>query len=88
MKFKIVEKAVKIAAPVDSRERRRIKEHRPEDWDEAVEFDEAIRRIPGMDGKAFLHADRKPLHEVNLWTDEMPGQMRLWDDECSGMCGM
>jgi hypothetical protein len=78
-----------IGCPYRSnREWREMREQRPDEWKDAVEFDEACRNIEGMNGKAFLHSDRLPLSEVNLWTDEMPGQLRLWDDECSGMCGM
>jgi len=67
---------------------RRIKEEMPKEWKDAVEFDQQIRTMKDLDGKAYLHKSCVPLDEVNLWTDESPGQMRLWDDECSGMCGM
>jgi len=78
-----------IGCPYRSnKEWREMKEQRPDEWADAVEFDKATRNIKGMNGEAFLHESRVPLDEVNLWTDESPGQMRLWDDECSGMCGM
>jgi hypothetical protein len=65
---------------------RRIKQT-PEDWTEAVEVDKAIRKvIPPYD--LFVHPSRKPLEEVDLRTQEEKGQMSLWDQECSGICGV
>jgi len=57
-------------------------------WQEAVEFDRAIRHCGGMRGQVFLHADRIPLDEVDLSTPEDFGQLSLWSDECQGMCGI
>lgn len=65
---------------------RRIKAT-PEDWQEAVEVDKAIRKArPPYD--LFVHPARKPLEEVDLRTEEERGQLRLWDEECSGLCGV
>jgi hypothetical protein len=59
----------------------------PEDWAEAVAVDEAIRKArPPYD--LFVHPSRKPLVEVDLRTAEEKGQLSLWDDECSGICGV
>ncbi len=59
----------------------------PSDWNEAIRHDEAIRKIrPPFD--LFVHPARIPLVDVDLRTAEEKGQMRLWDDECSGMCGV
>jgi hypothetical protein len=44
---------------------RALKEN-PEEWQDAVEFDAAIRNCGRMRGEVFLHADRKPLPLVNL----------------------
>lgn len=78
-----------IGCPYRSnREWREMKEQRPDEWADAVGFDAAMRNKGGDMGNLFLHSSCQPLSEANLWTDEMPGQMRLWDDECSGMCGM
>jgi hypothetical protein len=51
---------------------RDMRDNRPADWADAVEVDHAIRTIPGsvgMRGKAYLHAARVPLDEVNLGDD-------------------
>jgi hypothetical protein len=57
------------------------------DWDNAVHVDRAIRKArPPYD--LFVHPSRKPLEEVDFRTMEEMGQMRLWDEECTGMCGV
>ena len=73
-----------------NREWREMKKNRPDEWQDAVEFDRAIRKCGGMRGDVFLHADRKPLDEANLWRDQDENQLPLFDmvDECSGMCGV
>ena len=78
-----------IGCPYHSNsEWRRIKES-PEDWRDAVEFDEAIRTQTGLKGKAYLHQSCKPLSEVDLRTDIEKGQGVLsFMDECDGMCGL
>jgi len=76
-----------IGCPYHSnREWRRLKDESPEEWQDAVEFDRAIRDCGGMRGKVFLHADRVPLDEVDLSTREDFGQLSLFTNECEGMC--
>jgi hypothetical protein len=59
----------------------------PQDWQEAIEVDYKIRKArPPYD--LFVHPSRKPLDEVDFRTLEEKGQMRLWDEECSGICGV
>jgi len=59
----------------------------PADWKEAVEHDEAIRKVrPPFD--LFVHPARIPLVDVDLRTAEEKGQMFLWDAECFGICGV
>lgn len=54
---------------------------------EAVAVDRAIRKArPPYD--LFVHPSRKPLEDVDLRTMEEKGQMSLWDNECSGVCGI
>lgn len=65
----------------------------PEDWQDAVEFDDAIRTMPAVRGddvlaNAYLHRKRIPLREVDLRTEEEKGQGILFDMECEGMCGL
>jgi hypothetical protein len=65
---------------------RRIKKT-PEDWQEAVSVDRAIRKArPPYD--LFVHPSRRPLEDVDLRTDIERGQLSLWDEECSGLCGV
>lgn len=73
-----------------NREWREMKENRPKEWQEAMEFDRTIRKCGGMRGDVFLHADRVPLDEVNLWKDQDKDQLPLFGmiDECMGMCGV
>lgn len=65
---------------------RRIK-NTPEDWQEAVSVDQAIRKArPPYD--LYVHPSRKPLEDVDFRTMEEKGQLSLWDSECSGICGV
>ena len=57
------------------------------DWKKAVEVDRAIRKArPPYD--LFLHPARIPLEDIDLRNLEDKGQLRLWDDECEGICGI
>jgi hypothetical protein len=70
----------------NTKEWRRIK-NTPEDWNEAVMVDIMIRKArPPYD--LFVHPSRKPLAEVDFRTLQEKGQLELWDDECSGLCGV
>jgi len=61
-----------------------LKSTSPTDWGDAVEFDGAVRQLDKMGGEAFIHRKKVPLKDAVL-EDQTP---RLWDDECSGMCGV
>jgi hypothetical protein len=51
--------------------------------------DAAIRHMSKKDGATvFLHRSLTPLPMVDLSTPQERGQLELWDDECSGMCGV
>jgi hypothetical protein len=64
---------------------RRLRDEHPAEWQDAVEFDAAIRRANGkLDGEAFLHRSLLPLAEVDLATREDGGQLAL--GECEGVC--
>ncbi len=59
----------------------------PEEFEDACQFDEVMRKQRGMHGEAFLHRSLKPLREVDLRSkDEKSGQASLWQDECCGVC--
>ena len=46
-----------------------------------------MNRSMGMILYLFVHADRVPLDEACIDRDS-PGQLMLWQDECTGMCGV
>ncbi len=57
------------------------------DWAKAVDVDRAIRKArPPYD--LFVHPARAPLESVDLRTEREKGQLGLWDEECSGLCGV
>jgi hypothetical protein len=61
-----------------------------EDRGRLIEFDAAIRSgFGGMKGQAFLHAQRKPIAEIDLSTAADRGQQEFgFLQECDGMCGV
>lgn len=74
---------------------RDMKLNRPDEWKDAVGFDEALRTMPPRRGERgeisknrFLHAQRIPLREVNLASAADAGQQDMFSEECSGVCGV
>ncbi len=67
---------------------REMRDHRPDEWADAVEFDHAIRKAGGPRGDTFLHRSCKPLDQVDLSNAEDHGQMDLFGNDCTGMCGV
>jgi hypothetical protein len=70
---------------------RRLKNDDPEGFAAAVDFDKkarALRQGTSMKSEVFVHRSLKPLDEVDLRNDKDKGQLTLWDDECSGVCGV
>lgn len=72
---------------------RDMRDRRPEEWEDACGFDEALRSRVGRYGSSFrglsfLHRDRIPLRAVDLSTVEDAGQLDLFQAECEGMCGI
>ena len=68
------------------KEWREMKEDRPGEWAEAVEFDKAIRGgLRKTREKLFLHESLNPLDEVDFES----GQREFsFGDECGGYCGV
>jgi hypothetical protein len=66
---------------------RELIEYAPEEFEEACQFDEAIRNTID-DGEAFIHPRRKPLREIDFSTLEDHGQQSLFGNDCSGHCGV
>jgi len=78
-----------IGCPFHSNhEWRWIRDNFPNQFDEACEYDEAIRVREGMRGKSFLHKDCVPLRDVDFRTPEDMGQINMFGNECEGMCGV
>lgn len=71
---------------------RDMKDNHPDEWAQAVRWDEVIRRgLPGVSSEAYVHKSLIPLKDADLRTVHEKGQMTLWDDfinECEGMCGV
>jgi len=68
---------------------RRMKREGNGEWQQAVEFDAAIRHLPRIRGDVFLHRSCRPLSEVDLTTAEDHGQQSMaFGEECEGMCGV
>lgn len=62
-----------------------MKEKRPDEFAEAVDFDTKIRNLYRLDGESYLHKSGKPLSNV-IFLHE--GQQELFRFECEGMCGV
>lgn len=65
-----------------------MKRNDPEAWKDAVEVDKAIRNMPRMKGKVFLHRSCVPLEEVDLNENQLEFNWDGFGNECEGMCGI
>lgn len=66
----------------------RMRTSAPEAWEEAVAVDRAIRKPQnGMRGEQYLHYRCKPLPEA-IEVQHADAQLRLFNEECAGMCGV
>src|SRR5690606_33579649 len=73
----------------DDRYWRDMRDNRPEEWADAVDFDRQIRTgLRGVLHEAYLHRSLVPLDQVDLSTDRDYGQPNLFEMECEGMCGV
>lgn len=88
-----------IGCPFKSdHEWRLLRDTMPDEWEDAVEFDQQLRDRLIADGRfygtAYLHKSAIPLAEVDLRTNSEKGQDSLFSDdsefnqECEGMCGV
>lgn len=59
----------------------------PAAWADVTEFDRYIRQLPKVRGEVYLHRSLRPLTEVDLSTAEDHDQLRLWVNDCTGLCG-
>jgi hypothetical protein len=77
---------------------RALRDTMPDEWADAVDFDNDLRAKLQADGRfygvAYLHKSAIPLGEVDLRTEKEKGQFSLFDaetpfnQECEGMCGV
>ncbi len=66
-----------------------IRDTDPEAWADVVAVDHSIRTgLRGLRGEVFLHRSAVPLGEADLSTDADRGQLDLFINECTGMCGL
>jgi hypothetical protein len=85
-----------IGCPFKNQNEWRLLKQTPEEWDDAVDFDNSLRSLPHLQarfrGTPFLHQSKVPLSEADIRTDEERGIMSLFGDnfgqECEGMCGI
>ena len=80
--------ACKVCPFHSDAEWRDMKIYRPEEFNETVEFDHAIRKAGGTKGDTYLHRSCKPLDEVDFDNAEDRGQVDAFGEECEGMCGL
>ena len=86
-------KSACIVCPyTDNARWRKMKMDRPEEWEDAVDFDYKVRerniKQKRLKGKVFLHQSGIPLDQVDFSTLEDKGQMNMFAEECEGMCGV
>jgi hypothetical protein len=71
---------------------RLLKLERPDEWQDAVEFDRALRdpatKPSRFKADLFVHRQAVPLQEADLRNNAEKGQLSLFDQECVGMCGV
>jgi len=76
-----------VFCPYHSTKEWRTRKSIPDDWERAVAVDQSIRDMrPPF--PLFVHPARIPLVDVDFRTQEEKGQLRLWDEECAGICGI
>lgn len=70
---------------------REMKRARPDEFAQAVAFDNALRRDGGPRGvssESYVHRSLRPLEDVDFSNAEDMGQQNMFANECEGMCGV
>ena len=75
---------------------RRLRDHEPESFAEAVRVDKLHRELKIQTGVGatkqrgvpYVHSSRVPLDEVDFATKEDDGQQRMFGNDCAGICGV
>jgi hypothetical protein len=66
---------------------RELKQSGNGDWTTVIQTDDKIRgELPPV--SLYIHQDRLPINQVDMRTQREKGQLSLWDEECSGLCGV
>ena len=89
--YELPERSACIGCPYhDNIEWLYLKENHPEEFMDAVEFEEqAQARFKGTyRGTIFLHPSCKPLGTIDFASKVKIKQPSLFDNECEGMCGV
>lgn len=80
---------------IDDARLRDMRDRLPQEWEKLVRFDRKIREIQGakingakITGTLYVHRSCKPIDEVDLRTAADHGQMDMFGEECTGMCGL
>lgn len=77
--FNVPARSACIGCPFHSDDEwRAMRDERPEEWQDACEFDDAIRKCGGRRGDCFLHRSCVPLRHVDLRTDADLGYRSLF----------
>lgn len=69
---------------------RAMKQDRPQEFEDAIQFDRSLRSADGVvdvDGECYLHRLAIPLEDVDLSIPEDHGQINMFNAECEGICG-
>ncbi len=70
-----------------------LQKNNPNEFKMAVAFDEELRKnkksqfVNKLNGEIYLHRSLIPLKDINFAIEQDP-QYKLFDDECSGICGV
>lgn len=69
---------------------RRLKADSPNEWDDAVAADRALREgnSRGMLAVEYMHPQRVPLDQADLYSEIDQRQPDLFGNECEGLCGV
>ena len=75
-----------------NKEWRRLKEHEPEAFAEAVQVEKELQRTKAetdnMRSVPWLHKSCVPLEQVDLSNEADAGQQDMFGNECEGLCGV
>lgn len=71
---------------------REMRDHSPEDFEKACQFDDDLRQVrqsyfnENFHSLIYLHSSRRPLREIDF--DDHQATFDFFEQECFGMCGV